>query len=113
LRASAQYARLLRDSLEARNMICPEERRRRLVRACCTSAPSRRVGLAEVHALLRCDIPKFTMRRRAGADLWKRFSATIHELKDSSRLLRRRVLLGTRVRRAKRATPDASGDSVT
>jgi len=99
LRASSQYARLLRESFEPRNMIARGERWRRLSRECCALAESRRVGLAEARALLRCDIPKFTTRRRAVPASWKPFSAAIAELKDSSRLLRRRVLLGTRVHR--------------
>jgi lantibiotic modifying enzyme len=99
LRATAQYARLLRQSCEARNMISPGERWRRLVRDCCASAANRRVGLAEARALLRCDIPKFTKRRSAVPVSWKTFSAAIVELKSSSRLLRSRVLLGARSRR--------------
>lgn len=99
LRASSQYARLLRESFEPRNMIARGERWRRLARECCALAESRRVGLAEARALLRCDIPKFTTRRRAVPASWKPFSAAIAELKDSSRLLRRRVLLGTRAHR--------------
>jgi len=104
LRASAAYARLLRESFEARNMVSPSERWRRLVRECCVSAGSRRIGLAEARALLRCDIPKFTTRRRIVPVPQNELSAAIAELKDSSRLLRRRVLLGTRIHRAKRAT---------
>lgn len=104
LRASAQYGRLLRDSFEAGNMISAGERWRRLARACCASAPNRRVALAEARSLLRCDIPKFRTRRRTVPVSWKRFSAAIAELKDSSRLLRRRVLLGTGVHRAKKAS---------
>ena len=100
LRATAQYARLLRKSCEARNMISTGERWRGLVRECCASAPNRRVGYAEARALLRCDIPKFTKRRNSIPVSWKIFSAAIGELKNSSRLLRRRVLLRARVRRA-------------
>jgi lantibiotic modifying enzyme len=98
LRASSQYARLLRESFEARNMVSPGERWRRLVRECCASAASRRIGLAEAGALLRGDIPKFTTRRSALPIPWETFSSAIAELKNSSRLLRRRVLLGTRCR---------------
>jgi lantibiotic modifying enzyme len=98
LRASAQYARLLRNSFEARNMISAGERWRRLVRECCESAPSRRIGLEEARSLLRCDIPKFARRRGAVSVLRKGSSNALAELKDSSRLLRRRVLLGTRAR---------------
>jgi lantibiotic modifying enzyme len=104
LRASSQYARLLRESFEARNMVSAGERWRRIVRECCASAVNRWVGLAEARALLRSDIPKFTIRRRTVPVRWKQFSAAIAELKDSPRLLRRRVLLGTRIRRVKRAT---------
>jgi lantibiotic modifying enzyme len=99
LRASAVYARLLRESFEARNMICAGERWRGLVRECCASAGNRRVGLAEARALLRSDIPKFMTRRSAVPISWKTFSVAIAELKSSSRLLRSRVLLGARRRR--------------
>jgi lantibiotic modifying enzyme len=99
LRPTAQYARLLRESCEARNMLAAGERWRRLVRECCASAVNRRVGLAEARALLRSDIPKFMTRRRP-LPSWRGFLADIAELKHSSRLLRRRVLLRTRVRGA-------------
>ena len=94
LRATAQYVRLLRESFEARNMISAGGRWQHLARECCLSAPDRRVGLAEASALLRCDIPKFTIRRSAIPPSWKRFSAAVAELKSSSQLLRGRVLLG-------------------
>jgi lantibiotic modifying enzyme len=99
LRASAVYGRLLRESYEARNMIGAAERWRRLVRECCASAPNRRVGLAEARALLRSDIPKFLTRQRP-LPSWGEFLVRIAELKRSSPFLRRRVLLGTRIRRA-------------
>jgi hypothetical protein len=99
LRASAVYARLLRESYEARNMICAGERWRRLVRECCASASNQRIGLAEARALLRSDIPKF-MTRQKPLPSWREFLARVAELKRSSPLLRRRVLLGTRIRRA-------------
>jgi lantibiotic modifying enzyme len=102
LRASATYARLLRESFEARNMVSPGERWRRLACECCASAANRRVALAEARALLRCDIPKFTARRSAVPISWKIFSTAIAELKSSSRLLRSRVLLGARWSRLKR-----------
>jgi lantibiotic modifying enzyme len=100
LRATAQYARLLSESFDARNMISAGDRWRHLVRECCASAANRRVGLAEARSLLRCDIPKFTRRRSALPISWKDFSAAIAELKSSSRLLRSRVVLGARPRRA-------------
>jgi len=100
LRATAQYARLLSESFDARNMISAGDRWRHLVRECCASAANRRVGLAEARSLLRCDIPKFTRRRSALPISWKNFSAAIAELKSSSRLLRSRVVLGARPRRA-------------
>jgi len=100
LRATAQYARLLSESFDARNMISAGDRWRHLVRECCASAANRRVGLAEARSLLRCDIPKFTRRRSALPISWKNFSAAIAELKSSSRLLRSRVVLGARHRRA-------------
>ena len=102
LRPTAQYARLLRESCEARNMISAGIRWRHLARECCASAANRRVGLAEARALLRCDIPKFTIRRRIIPASWKEFSAAIAELKSAPRLLRGRVLLGTRSRRRRK-----------
>jgi lantibiotic modifying enzyme len=99
LKATAQYARLLRESFDARNMISAGDRWRHLVRECCASAANRRVGLAEACALLRCDIPKFTRRRNARPISWKIFSAAIAELKSSSRFLRSRVVLGAGRRR--------------
>jgi lantibiotic modifying enzyme len=102
LRPTAQYARLLRESCAAHNMISIGERWRRLARECCASAANRRIGLAEACALMRCDVPKFTTRRSAIPASSKQFSAAIAELKSASRLLRRRVLLGTRGRRGGR-----------
>ncbi|MEY2556396.1 MAG: hypothetical protein QOF93_1540, partial [Verrucomicrobiota bacterium] len=106
LRASAAYARLLRESFEARNMVSSGDRRRRLVRECCATAADRWVGLAEARALLRCDIPKFTTRRSAVPISRKLFSAAIVELRSSSRLLRRRILLGKRGRRGRKKRTD-------
>jgi lantibiotic modifying enzyme len=99
LRATAQYARLLRESFDARNMISAGDRWRHLVRECCASAANRRVGLAEARALLRCDIPKFTRRRSALPISRRTFLAAIAELKSSSRFLRSRILLGAGRRR--------------
>ena len=99
-RASAVYARLLGESFEARNMVSPGRRRRLLVRECCLSAANRRVGLAEARALFGSDIPRFTKRRSAVPISWKRFSAAITEVNNSSRLLRRRVLSKTHIHRA-------------
>ena len=98
LRPTAQYARLLRESLEARNMISAAERWRHLARECCASAANHRVGLAEARSLLRCDVPKFSARRSVPVSR-NQFSAAIAEVRNSSRLLRARVLLGTRGRR--------------
>ena len=98
-RASATYGRLLRESFEARNMISAGERWRRLKSKCCASAASRRVGVAEARALFRSDIPKFTTRGQPVPASRKHFLAAIAQLGNSSRLLRRRVLLGARVQR--------------
>jgi lantibiotic modifying enzyme len=96
-RATAQYVRLLRESLEARNMISAGQRRRYLVRECRATAVNRSVGRAEARALLRCDIPKFMEPPvRLPTSRQQFFSAAIGELKQSSRLLRYRVLLGRR-----------------
>jgi lantibiotic modifying enzyme len=98
-RASAEYARVLRESLKPSQMVSVGDRWRRLTRECCASAPNRRIGLAEARALLRCDIPKF-MTPRGPLSSWRGFLAGIAELKRSPRLLRRRVLLRNHVRRA-------------
>ena len=99
-RATAQYARMLRESFEPRNMVSRGARGRALKQQCSLTAINRRVGLAEARALLRCDIPEFTARRRNPFMSWKRFSAAAAELKRSPRLLRSRVLIGARVRRS-------------
>jgi lantibiotic modifying enzyme len=98
-RATAQYALLLRESFEPRNMISAGARWRALKQQCSLSAMNRRIGLAEARALLRCDIPRFTTRRRNPFVSWKRFLAAVAELKRSPRRLRSRVLIGVRVRR--------------
>jgi lantibiotic modifying enzyme len=98
LRATAHYARLLRKSCEARNMISTGERWNYLISECRASASNPRIAHAEACALFRCDIPNFTRREKAVPVSWKTFSAAIAELKSSSRLLRSRVLLGTRHR---------------
>ena len=98
LRPTAHYARLLRESWQAHNMISAGERWRRLFRECHTSASTRRLAQVEARDLFRCDIPKFTRRKNAVPASWKVFSAAIAGLNSSSRLLRSRVLLGTRRR---------------
>jgi len=102
-RATAQYARLLRESFKPRNMVSRGARWRALEHHCSLSAMNRRIGLAEARALLRCDIPKFTTRPGSSFVSWKRFLVAIAELKDSSRILRRRVLFRSS-RRAPRLT---------
>lgn len=94
-RSSAEYARLLKESLEPQHMTSQTRRSSWLAQKCCASARSRAVGLAEARALLRCDLPKFTTRRRSPRISWKEFSAAVAQLKRSMQLLRRRVLLGT------------------
>ena len=98
-RTSAEYARLLRESFEPRNMVSRGVRWRALEQRCVSSAMNRPLGLAEARALLRCDIPKFTARRQNSVVSRQRFSAALAELKRSPRLLRSRVLIGVRVRR--------------
>jgi lantibiotic modifying enzyme len=97
-RASEKYARILRQSLEPSKMISAGQRWRWIARECCASAASRRIGLAETRALLRCDLPKFTARKRNVPATWKQFALAIAELKGSSNVLRRRVLWGARSR---------------
>ena len=95
-RATAQYVRLLRESLEARNMISAGQRRRDLVRECRATAVNRSGGRAEARALLRCDIPKFMEPPVRLPTSRQQFSAAIGELRQSSGLLRYRVLVGRR-----------------
>jgi lantibiotic modifying enzyme len=94
LRSSAQYARLLRDSLAPPRMISNSQRWRWLKRQCCASAANRCVGLAEARALLRCDLPKFTARSKNVPATCKQIAAAIANLKGGSRTLRHRVLFG-------------------
>jgi lantibiotic modifying enzyme len=98
-RATTQYSRLLRESLQAHNVIPEGSRWHYLARECRGTALNRKIGLAEARALLRCDIPKFTRAQKSPSISWGSFAAALFELKDSSRLLRSRVLLGARVRR--------------
>lgn len=98
-RATAQYSRLLRESLQARNMMSENSRWRYLARECCETAPTREIGLAEADTLIRCDVPKFKTRATAPLLSWERFSTAIGHLKNSSRLLRSRVSLRARGRR--------------
>jgi lantibiotic modifying enzyme len=98
-RATAQYSRVLRESLQAHNLISEGSRWRYLAPECCRTALNRKIGLAEARALLRCDIPKFATARCRTSVSWKGFTATLAELRNSSRLLRSRILLGAFVRR--------------
>ena len=98
-RATAQYSRLLRESLQARNMTSENSRWRYLARECCETALTREIGLAEADALIRGDVPKFKARVTAPLLSWERFSTAIGQLKNSSRLLRSRVSLRARGRR--------------
>lgn len=101
-RASGEYARLLAASLAPSNMMARGQRWRWLARRCCESSLNQRIGLAEARALVRCDIPKFTAAGRTSGMSWEQLNIAIAELTRSSRLLRRRVLLGARTRRATR-----------
>ena len=95
-RSTANYARLLRESLSPTNLISAGERKRFLVRECCASTARRPIGLAEARSLSRCDIPKFTARGRTVPVTWKRLPRIIEDLKRSSKILRQRVMLRTR-----------------
>jgi len=88
-RATTEYARILRDSLEASKMITRDERWRWLRRECCATAASNSIGTAEASALRQCDIPKFTWSARAMSR--RRLRKTVTELKSSARVLRGRV----------------------
>ena len=90
-RASAEYGRLLRESLEPVMMSLPGKRRRWLASKCRESSINRSTGRTEARALLGCDIPKFTTRIPAPSRL--RFLAAAAELKSSARVLRRRIYL--------------------
>jgi lantibiotic modifying enzyme len=96
-RASAEYARLLRESLEATHMIARSRRWHWLMQECIALSPNRSVAMAEARALLRCDLPKFVVPRRAAS--WKQFSAAVVRIRGSAKLLRRRVLLGVQTHR--------------
>lgn len=93
LRATKKYFRLLCESLEPRWLIARGQRWRWLVQHCCASAIDQSAGIAEARSLLSCDIPKFTVCRRAVGSR-EAFSTRIAELKKSVRLLRSRVRLG-------------------
>src|SRR5207302_1090699 len=97
-RATAQYSRLLLESLQAHNLISEGSRWRYLARECRETAVNREIGLTEARALYCCDIPKTKTRATVSSLSWARFSAAIVELKNSARLLRSRVLLGARGR---------------
>lgn len=97
-RATAEYGRVLRASLEARNMFPAGQRRRFLIRECQATTVNRTVGRSESCAILRCDIPKFTAHQSAEFLSRKSFVARVAELKRSLRLLRSRVFVGTRSR---------------
>jgi lantibiotic modifying enzyme len=96
-RSSAEYARILRASLEPPHLISGRQRYRWLRQQCCVSAVSRSVARAEVLSLLRCDLPRFVARGRTVS--WEQFSTALSQLNGSSQLLRRRVLFSTRIRR--------------
>jgi len=93
-RSSAEYMWLLRISLQPRFMAVTRKRHRWLRQACCATAPARAIGLAEAHSLLRCDIPKFLACNKAISR--QQFLNATAALNVSERVLRRRVLLGTR-----------------
>lgn len=94
LRATAEYAGILRDSLDATKMISSAERWRWLKQECCATVATRRIAHAEAVALRRCDIPRFTGSARSLS--WPQFCTAVAELKCSARVLRRRVLLVSR-----------------
>ena len=93
LRPSAQYARLLRASLEPIHLSSAESRWRYLLKLCSAKCANSEVALAEAEALLWCDIPKIEMRATTPLVSWERFSAAVAELQNSVRLFRSRVLL--------------------
>ncbi|PYK32373.1 MAG: hypothetical protein DME57_00075 [Verrucomicrobia bacterium] len=93
-RPSAEYARILVESLMSDRMTSRNKRRRWLAQKCSASAATRAVAVAEACALFRCDIPKFSERHRRGPISSKEFSAAIAQLKSASRVLGRRVCLG-------------------
>jgi lantibiotic modifying enzyme len=94
-RPSAEYARILVESLMPERMTSRNGRRRWLAQKCSATAGTRAVAKAEARALFHCDIPKFSTRRRGAAISPKDFLAAIAQLKSAPTLLRRRVLFGT------------------
>ena len=93
-RSSAEYIWLLGVSLQPPLMAVPGKRRRWLQQECCGTGSTRAIALAEANSLVRCDVPKFEARNKAIPR--KQLLAEVADLKMSARLLRRRVLLGTR-----------------
>lgn len=89
-RASAEYARILRDSLEPSKMISRSERWRWLKQKCYATAATNSIGTAEAFALRQCDIPKFTRPARGLSR--RRLSKMVAELKSSARVLRNRIV---------------------
>ena len=92
LRSTAHYARLLRRSFDAINLISVEARSRYIENACSAAVADHKVALTETDALLWCDIPK--IEARAAVPLSRqRFTEAVSELQQSARLFRSRVLL--------------------
>lgn len=94
LRATNQYLRIFYESLEPRHLSTCGARWRWLLEQCSASAIDRGVGRAEARSLLYCDIPKFTVRRRAVVGSRRSFAARIAELDKTLRLLCSRIRLG-------------------
>lgn len=97
-RASAQYARLLRASLEPVNMVSSEARWQYLENVCSNTAENAKIALAEAQALFWCDVPKIERLATTLLLSWKRFSAAVVQLQNSTRLFRSRIILGVSVR---------------
>lgn len=91
VRASPEYYKLLKDSLQAHHIFGAQSRFEPLLAACLPAAPSPRVALKEARALTHCSIPRFTaaalrVRMRPPVALTRAC------LKESIALLRTRLL---------------------
>ena len=97
LRSTAQYARLLRGSLDPINLVSAEARSRYIENACSATIADRKIALTETDALLCCDIPKIEARTTRPLSR-ERFTRAVSQLQQSVRLFRGRVLMGASAR---------------
>ena len=60
VRSTAEYHRILQESLSDLELFGADTRYATLLQRCAASAPSRALAAAEANALLRCSVPRFT-----------------------------------------------------